>query len=368
VKNKLLAMSMLLLTLTSIALSIEPISASPSSGPSIVVYDNINRINATLGIGSGAKMTFKGNITNVGSDQLTGLLTSVFFKEGSDSVQTSDMSFEWSLDGTTWYPIDSSEFKKADTASNYQAELIIGKAGGETLDPGESLVANIRATFNDDLGPTTGCSIAVWTFNDTSEDRHWNATEKIYSEEPPLYDSPIKIDLEIIMIRDVAITDIAVSTNATYPGWAVGINVTVANFGNATETFTVTLYYDTNVIQTKDVTSLAPKAILLLTFSWNTAGVPCYHNYTIKAVATTVPEEITTSNNVFVDGPVEVKIKFDVNGDRYVNIEDVVIVCAAFGSHPGDDNWDQNADLNNDAEINIKDIVLISIHFGAKYP
>jgi hypothetical protein len=363
-------MSMLLLTLISIAISVKSISASPSpsSGPSIVVYDNINRINATLGIAAGANVTFKGNITNVGSDALTGLLTSVFFKEGSSSVQTSDISFEWSPDGTTWYPIDPSEFKEADPASDYQAELVIGKAGGETLNPGESLVAYIKATFKNNLDPTAGHSIAVWTFEDTSGDRHWNATEEIYSEEPPIYDSPIKIDLEIIRIRDVAVTDIALSTNATYPGWIVGINVTVANFGNETETFDVTLYYDTNVIQTKNVLGLAPNATLILSFSWNTAVVSLYHNYTIKAVASSVPEEITGENNELVDGFVEVKIKFDINGDKFVNIKDVVIVGAAFGAHPREDNWDQNADLNNDGEINVKDIVLISIHYGEKYP
>lgn len=57
----------------------------------------------------------------------------------------------------------------------------------------------------------------------------------------------------------------------------------------------------------------------------------------------------------------------DVNEDRIVDIVDVVIVANAFGSRPGDPNWDELADLNNDDIIDIVDVVIVAINFGKYY-
>lgn len=59
----------------------------------------------------------------------------------------------------------------------------------------------------------------------------------------------------------------------------------------------------------------------------------------------------------------------DVNDDALVDIVDIVIIALAFGSQPGDDNWDPRADI---AEayglIDIVDIVKCAIDFGKSYP
>ncbi len=208
-KNKLISMAMLLMLLiaiTPMVLHLEPVNADLGYSPSLVVYDAKNRINATLGIKSLSKMAIKGFIKNVGSKTLNNLLTSAFFKEGTGGVQPLDMSFEWSLDCSTWYAIDPSEVKSADASSGYQVELIIGPPGGETLNPGDNRTVYIRATFIQDLTKvSSGYSIAVWSFNDTNANRHWDAGEKIYSESPPsTYDTPIRIDLSIIHTVEIA--------------------------------------------------------------------------------------------------------------------------------------------------------------------
>lgn len=231
-KNKLVVIPMLLillLTITPMALRFESAHANPAYTPSLVVKDNINRINATLGIKSSSKMTVKGFIKNVGSNALPNLLTSALFKEGTGGVQPSDMTFEWSPDCSTWYAIDPSEVKYADAASGYQVELIIGPPGGETLNPGDNRTVYIRATFAQDLTKTTGYSIAIWSFNDTNANRHWDSGETIYSESPPSYDTPIKIDFTIVHTAEIAGTgkfyysiqdavDAASSTIILYPG------------------------------------------------------------------------------------------------------------------------------------------------------
>lgn len=54
----------------------------------------------------------------------------------------------------------------------------------------------------------------------------------------------------------------------------------------------------------------------------------------------------------------------DVNGDGIVDIFDVVICALAYGSRPGDPNWNPIVDLNNDEIVDIFDMVLIGIHYG----
>jgi hypothetical protein len=54
----------------------------------------------------------------------------------------------------------------------------------------------------------------------------------------------------------------------------------------------------------------------------------------------------------------------DINGDGIIGITDVVIAAIAFGSKPGDPNWNPLADLNQDGTIKIQDLVIIRDNFG----
>jgi hypothetical protein len=57
----------------------------------------------------------------------------------------------------------------------------------------------------------------------------------------------------------------------------------------------------------------------------------------------------------------------DLNKDGSVNILDIFIVAQAFGSKPGDTNWNVVADLNKDETINILDIFAVAWEFGKTY-
>jgi len=54
----------------------------------------------------------------------------------------------------------------------------------------------------------------------------------------------------------------------------------------------------------------------------------------------------------------------DLNGDGIVDIIDVAIVAKAFGSKPGDKNWNAIADLDKNGIINIIDIAKVAKEFG----
>ena len=54
----------------------------------------------------------------------------------------------------------------------------------------------------------------------------------------------------------------------------------------------------------------------------------------------------------------------DVNDDEIVDIFDVVTVAEAFGSKPGDPNWNPITDLVQDELIDIFDVVTVAGNFG----
>jgi len=167
-----------------------------------------------------------------------------------------------------------------------------------------------------------------------------------------------------IVERDVAVVAIVLSKNMTYVGRVIYINVTVANEGDMPESFNVSAYYDDTLIDKLLVTNLLPDTNTTLTFTWNTTGTTPCHNYTIKAEASTVPYERDLADNVRIDGQVHITMLGDINGDGIINIIDIVIAALAFGSQPGDPNWNPDADLYVDGVINIIDLVVIAIRFG----
>lgn len=57
-------------------------------------------------------------------------------------------------------------------------------------------------------------------------------------------------------------------------------------------------------------------------------------------------------------------INGDVDGDNEVSIGDYAVLSAAFGSGPGDPNWEEEADLDGDDEVSIGDYAILSANFG----
>jgi len=163
--------------------------------------------------------------------------------------------------------------------------------------------------------------------------------------------------------HDVAVTNVNVSPSVIYNGWIIEANVTVANLGNSTETFDLTLYYDNNVITVQTINDLAPNATLDLNLFWNTTNVAAGHNYTISAFASTVWNETNTLNNEFTDGSIQVKLFGDINNDGRVDIFDAIQAAMAFGIRPSDLKWNQWVDVNRDSMIDIYDMILIANHF-----
>lgn len=183
-----------------------------------------------------------------------------------------------------------------------------------------------------------------------------------------LVNNDVTKSVDVISPVDVAVTDVLVSSNAVYQGWIVGINVTVANLGYETETFTVLLYYDGSMIATQPVPDLEPNASITVSFAWNTTDVSPGYEGTILATIPPLPFEMNVANNVLTDGTVMIKIFGDINGDGAVNLQDLVLLAQAYGSHVGDPKYNPEADFNNDGIIGLTDLVTCAIHYGQSLP
>ncbi len=54
----------------------------------------------------------------------------------------------------------------------------------------------------------------------------------------------------------------------------------------------------------------------------------------------------------------------DINKDGKVNILDAILMASAFGTRPGELNWDIRCDLNKDDKVNILDAIILAANFG----
>jgi hypothetical protein len=125
-----------------------------------------------------------------------------------------------------------------------------------------------------------------------------------------LYSPAISSTFEIALVRvvhDIAVTDIKVSNYSVLIGETVQINVTIVNKGTEVETFNVSTYYNSFLIETLPVSALEPASQVKLTFTWNTTSVKAGY-YQISASAPLLGD-ITPWDNTLVDGVVQVKTK-----------------------------------------------------------
>jgi len=178
-----------------------------------------------------------------------------------------------------------------------------------------------------------------------------------------------------VLLHDVAILNITSSKTIVGQGLNTKINITVENHGETSETFNITIYANTTIIDTITNITLTNGTSTTLTLTWNTTGI-AKGNYTITAKATPIPYETDMEDNTLIDGWVFITIPGDINADQKVNILDCIILANHFGHTNGNGHapstkeWMAclNSDINNDNRVNILDCIILAGHFGEKDP
>jgi hypothetical protein len=119
-------------------------------------------------------------------------------------------------------------------------------------------------------------------------------------------DGQVKIEGQIHVIVDVAVTALSASPSVSEACAPIQIAATVENLGNTAQTFTVEFRYDELPITSVNVYFLAPGGKQNLTVTWNTLFV-MEGNYTVKAYIPPLNGERNTTNNLYVDGTVSIR-------------------------------------------------------------
>jgi hypothetical protein len=93
---------------------------------------------------------------------------------------------------------------------------------------------------------------------------------------------------------------------------------------------------------------------------WNSS----LHLYDVTLVgATGQALPFTTVDGSFTNART---LKGDLNGDGVVDIKDAILAARAYGSSPGDPNWNPDADLDGNGTVNIIDLILLAMNFGQR--
>ena len=172
------------------------------------------------------------------------------------------------------------------------------------------------------------------------------------------------IGVGVALVHDIALINVTCSSNSTYSGSTLKLNVTAENQGDYWETFNVTAYYNGDTIETRTITSLPPKTATTINFTWDTTGVPI-GTYTISANASVVPGETETADNTFTDGTVEMKsIVGDVDGDGDVDSMDLFTLAVAYGTETGDTLYNAACDFDGDGDVDSMDLFALAANYG----
>jgi len=213
----------------------------------------------------------------------------------------------------------------------------------------------------------------VYALNASTGSLIWSYTTGNYVRSSPAVADGILFvgsdDHKIYAFRSlhaVAMTNVAPSRTIVGQGYSVFINATVENNGDFTETFNVTAYADTTIIETKTNITITSGNSTTITFTWNTSGF-VKGNYTLTANASILEGEAGTLDNTYVDGIVFVTVVGDVNGDHVVEIDDLLLIIYYWGTHEGGSNWNPNMELSNDTVIDIDDLLILIYYWGSHW-
>jgi len=274
-------------------------------------------------------------------------------------------------EGFTNYQPATATFTVVDVTAAPRASFTVGPP---MIGPGYQVKFDASSSTAEGFNDTI--KTYKWKFGDTQ-----NATGKIvYHTYPVVNNYTVTLNVTdnegfwntttrkaiIIVLHNAAVLNIQ-SPSDIYDDWKVTVTVTVKNRGTVNDSFNVTLNYNTTLIEKQTVSSLAPYATQVLTFKWNFTGLLKLHNYTLQAIASTIPGETQTGDNTNTFGPIFVRMLGDVKYSRRIDILDVVGVTACYGARLGESNWNIMADLQPDSKIDVLDVVKVTTKYGQTY-
>jgi PKD repeat protein len=124
---------------------------------------------------------------------------------------------------------------------------------------------------------------------------------------------------------------------------------------------------------TFDASGSTPNAGTIVSYTWDfgdgnittTTSPSITHRYSVSERYNVT---LTVLNSVGLTGSVTERVKIthlaDVDMDGAVDVSDLALVVAAFGSYPGKSGWNPACDMNEDNIIDVYDVAYVCHYFG----
>ena len=152
------------------------------------------------------------------------------------------------------------------------------------------------------------------------------------------------------------VANISLSKDIVGEGYNVTIDWTVANEASSPKTFNITLRRNATLVYTKQLT-LEGADSAELSLAWDTEGFP-YGTYMIT---------IGLNETEYQCHDVVVTISGDVDGDRDVDIFDIVLMAGVYGDYIPPDWPLPPQDIDGDSDVDIFDIVIAAGNYGKSW-
>jgi len=181
------------------------------------------------------------------------------------------------------------------------------------------------------------------------------------------------------LLQDKPIPNVsAVSTTKIGVYWDQNCTKTVTSIKwgvlSPGETKNITVYVrnedNTTIILKVNTTNWNPeKAPEFLNFSYYPINLEIEIQKTAKITLTLHVHQNTStikqfSFDIIFEGKTQTYLPTDLNKDGIVNMLDIMIVASAYGSRPGDPNWNETADITKDGIVNMRDVILVVSDYG----
>jgi hypothetical protein len=165
--------------------------------------------------------------------------------------------------------------------------------------------------------------------------------------------------------HDLGLAGATLAKSIVGEGYSLSADITIMNYGVHPETFNITIYANTTLVTSQTIT-LGNASSMTINFTWNTNGFSM-GNYAISAVADSVPGETYTADNTITRCWVMITIPGDVDGNKKIDILDLVKMAGVYKTSAPDPLYDPFSDIDGDGDIDIIDIVIAAGHYGESW-
>jgi hypothetical protein len=161
---------------------------------------------------------------------------------------------------------------------------------------------------------------------------------------------------------NLAVSAITTAKSVVGQGHNLSVTVVVDNQGSMIEEINVTLHLNDGAVASVSAYVTGGESASC-NFTQDTSAL-AKGNYTVSAVVSAVLGETSTADNTLIGDQVTVTVSGDVDGDRDVDIFDIVAMASTYGYDEGDPEYIPEHDIDSSGTIDIFDIVIAAGNYG----